>query len=128
MVVSDFFKRSIYPFMISTTQLSPFFLFFFFLFASSEADAQLNACDNPTGFTSLHANNVNAQINCSGSQFWDGSDARFRFHNYAGSPATIFAQGLWLAGFDPGGNIKMAAAQYGMSQGNFDYYPGPLFF
>lgn len=40
--------------------------------------------------------------------------------------ATIFAGGLWLGGFDPGGNLKIAAQTYGANGGNSEWWPGPL--
>lgn len=93
----------------------------------------LNAqnCDNPIAQVDLAVNGVRARLTTGGDLWWDGQDGRYEVTADPGSPnvnpvSAIFAGGLWIGGLDPGGSIKMAAQKYGRSQGNFDYYPGPL--
>ncbi|MEL6659655.1 MAG: T9SS type A sorting domain-containing protein [Bacteroidota bacterium] len=74
----------------------------------------------------LHANNLRALYAATGSQYWDGHNSQFTFDSAEGSFPTIFAQGLWIGGFDPAGNIKLSATSYGVSSNEHDYYPGPL--
>lgn len=81
--------------------------------------------DLSTG-TYLHANNFRAIYSPSGSSFFDGEDGALVQETPAGTFATIFAQGLWLGGTDPAGNLKLAVSTYGASFGQSDYYPGPL--
>lgn len=76
--------------------------------------------------TYLHANNYRGLYTPSGNTFWDGSDAALHHETDAGDFATIFSQGLWLGGLDPGGNLAVSIATYGASSGRSDYYPGPL--
>ena len=40
--------------------------------------------------------------------------------------STQMMTGLWMGGFDPGGNLKLAASTYGIFGGNNDYFAGPL--
>jgi hypothetical protein len=39
--------------------------------------------------------------------------------------SSIFAAAVWLGGFDPAGNLKMAATDY-RNNGATDFYPGPI--
>ena len=73
-------------------------------------------------------NNVRARLNI-GDVWWNGSDGRYIIPKVQpGEPevSSIFSSGIWLGGFDPAGNLKLAAQLYGRSSGNFDYYAGPL--
>ncbi|MEL7248722.1 MAG: T9SS type A sorting domain-containing protein [Bacteroidota bacterium] len=85
-------------------------------------------CDGPNlnNGTFLHANNLRALYAASGSQYWDGNNGQFSFDDSQGSVATIFAQGLWIGGFDPAANLKLTASSYGAASNEHDYYPGPL--
>ncbi|MCB0571665.1 MAG: T9SS type A sorting domain-containing protein [Phaeodactylibacter sp.] len=83
-------------------------------------------CPAPQGRTYLHANDVRALITQGGSLFFDGSDAAFQVPYGSTATNTIFAQGLWLGAFDPGGNLKLSAQTYGLNNGYSDYAPGPL--
>jgi len=40
--------------------------------------------------------------------------------------SSIFAGAVWLGGIDPGGNLKIAAQQFGTGSGASDFWPGPL--
>ena len=85
-------------------------------------------CEVPTltNGTFLHGNNVRALYAASGSQLWDGSDSQFGIETNSMVLKTIFAQGLWMVGYDPAANFKLSATTYGAANGESDYYPGPL--
>ncbi len=105
------------------------FASFILLFVSGVLQSQQisTLCENPTAYTTIHANNVKAGLLNAGDLFWDFNDAQFLPNpTPAGpNPATIFAAGLWLSGLDPSGNLKLAAATY-RSAGSTDYWAGPL--
>ncbi|MCR9051903.1 MAG: T9SS type A sorting domain-containing protein [Phaeodactylibacter xiamenensis] len=87
----------------------------------------LNAqCGPPENMSDLFGNEIQARITTGGDLFWDGNDARFRITSTPGMPSTIFAEGLWLGGIDPAGNLKVSAQTYGRASGESDYFPGPL--
>ncbi len=75
-------------------------------------------------------NNVRARLLTGGDVWWDGStNGRYivpKVEPGAGVPerSSIFAGAVWLGGFDPGGNLKLAAQTYS-TQGE-DFWPGPL--
>ena len=86
-------------------------------------------CDNAVTQIDQQINNVRARLTTGGDVWWDGNNGRYVVPKPPpGVPevSSIFAGGVWLGGRDPAGNLKIAAQQYGRSQGNFDYYPGPL--
>ena len=72
----------------------------------------------------MHANDIRALLSHSGNLFFDGANANFEVPFGSGAH-TIFAQGLWMGGVDPGGNLKLAAQTYGLPNAN-DYWAGPL--
>lgn len=88
----------------------------------------LEACANSKTIDYLHGNNIRASIGNAGTLFFDGSSGQFLVPS--GIPgeffSTIFNNGLWVGGYDPSGNLKVAAIRYGMSTGKVDYWPGPL--
>lgn len=62
-----------------------------------------------------------------GDMFWDGqSTSQFIVPYDQGQPetTTMFAAATWMGGYDPGGNLALAAQTY-RSNGN-DYWAGPL--
>jgi hypothetical protein len=75
-------------------------------------------------------NNVRARLRTGGDNWWDGSgDGKYVVPAVAAGEievSSVFAGGVWLGGFDSGGNLKLAAQTYGSSQGNTDFYNGPL--
>ena len=84
-------------------------------------------CGSPTGQVDLDVNNVSARVRTAGDLWWDGSAAQYVTPKNSNPVTTsLFAGSLWMAGFDPGGNIKMAAQTYGAPSGNNEYWPGPL--
>lgn len=86
-------------------------------------------CDSPMAQVDLASNNVRARLNQGGSLWWDGSDGRYIFpanSNPTNEVSALFAGGFWMAGFDDGGNLKMAASTYGLGSGAGAYWAGPL--
>ncbi|GJM29811.1 MAG: hypothetical protein DHS20C17_24460 [Cyclobacteriaceae bacterium] len=87
-------------------------------------------CDNAVGRMDMRINNVRARLLTGGDLWWDGNNnGLYIIPNVpAGETAvsSIFAGAVWTGGFDPGGNLKLAAQTYGRSVGNFDFFPGPL--
>jgi len=75
-------------------------------------------------------NNVRARLLTGGDVWWDGGDGRYVVPKPPpGVPevSSIYAGAVWIGGKDPGGNLKVAAQSYGRNEGNFDFYPGPLY-
>lgn len=91
-----------------------------------------NSCDTPPAAqVVLESNGVHARLTTGGDLWWDGDDGSYLVSAdpdslFSQPVSTMFAGGLWMAGMDPGGGIKMAAQQYGRGGGSFDYGPGPL--
>ena len=81
-------------------------------------------CEGGTQGAYMHGNDIRAYINNSGGLFFDGNDASFEVP-FGNDVHSIFAQGLWIGGTDPGGNLKVAAQTYGYPNVT-DYFPGPL--
>ncbi|MCB0567051.1 MAG: T9SS type A sorting domain-containing protein [Phaeodactylibacter sp.] len=98
---------------------------FLLLFLSAGWLSYAQDCLAPSAGDYLNGNNVQALITGGGSLFFDGENASFQVPVNA-SVHSIFAQGLWLGGVDPAGNLKVAAQTYGRSSNSSDYFAGPL--
>lgn len=86
-------------------------------------------CSNAIAQTEQEINNVRARLTTGGDVWWDGDDGRYVVPKPppgVQEVSSIFAGAVWLGGRAPGGELKVAAQQYGRSSGRFDYYPGPL--
>ena len=76
-------------------------------------------------------NNVRARLLTGGDVWWDGStNGRYIVPKVTpgsgvSEKSSIFAGAVWLGGFDPGGNLKLAAQTYSQGGGE-DFWPGPL--
>ena len=97
---------------------------FLLLFALS---VRAQTCATPQSGLDLWANNIKALILNGGSLFTDGLDGQFIPNPDAqgNGPATIYASGLWLGGFDPGGNLLLSANSYRLPD-KTDFWAGPL--
>ncbi|MEN0003317.1 MAG: hypothetical protein AAF798_04210, partial [Bacteroidota bacterium] len=101
------------------------------LFAVQQLHAQ--ECEGAINDTYLHANNIRALLNNSGSLFLDkGGNAQFQapFTN-TNSPNSIFAAGLWLGGINAANELFISTPTYGYAGNSpanrdYDYLPGPL--
>ncbi|MEL6925583.1 MAG: hypothetical protein AAFO94_16175, partial [Bacteroidota bacterium] len=86
-------------------------------------------CAQATSQEDMSINNVRARLLNGGDVWWDLNDGKYvvpKVEPGSGIPekSSIFAGAVWLGGFDPAGNLKMAAQTY-RSGGN-DFWPGPL--
>ncbi len=95
------------------------------LLAYSIAFAQ-SGCVPATSLTQLDVNNVKAKLLHGGSFWWDGEGTAGYEAPKEGGVHTLFAGGLWMGGFDPAGELRLAAHMYGYGSNNVDFYPGPL--
>lgn len=88
----------------------------------SRANARVEAgdCVVGTAQADLDVNNVRARMYNTGNLFWRGGDPIYLVPK-TGTTASIFASGVWMAGF-VGDDLRIAAAQYE----NYEFYPGPL--
>lgn len=78
----------------------------------------------------LAVNNVRARLRIGGDIWWDGNDGKYvvpKVEPGSGELeiSSLFAGGVWLGGQQLGGDLFVAASQYGGA--GKDYYPGPLF-
>lgn len=95
---------------------------------NTQIDFRAN-CDNAVSQIEQEINNVRARLTTGGDVWWDGNDGRYVVPKPPPGEdevSSIFAGAVWLGGQAPGGDLKVAAQQYGRGSGNFDYYPGPL--
>ncbi len=86
-------------------------------------------CDNAIAQVDMSINNVRARLLTGGDVWWDGNIGRYIVPKVPpGEPevSSIFTGAVWLGGVDPGGNLKLAAQEFGRSGGDFDFWPGPL--
>lgn len=87
-------------------------------------------CVPATEQIDMAINNVRARLTTGGDVWWNLSDGRYvvpkvPIGSGLDEVSSIFAGAVWLGGFDPSGNLKMAAATYRNSSNN-DFYPGPI--
>ena len=85
---------------------------------------------NNSGYINyLDINNIRAQIQASGQQFWPEpisnglNDPVFEFPKGSGLN-TIFNSTLWIGGLDESDSLRLAAERY--RQSGLDYWTGPL--
>ncbi len=86
-------------------------------------------CAQATAQCNLDINNVRAGLLIGGDFGWNGNEASYIVPNLGqGEPevSSLFAGAVWMGGVDPGGNLKVAAQQYGTAFGASDYWPGPI--
>jgi hypothetical protein len=87
-------------------------------------------CQQATRQTDMAINNVRARLMTGGDVWWDLKDGKYivpKVDPASGLPevSSIFAGAVWLGGYDPAGNLKVAAQTY-RSQTRNDFWPGPL--
>ncbi len=78
----------------------------------------------------MSINNVRARLLGGGDVWWDLSVGKYivpKVEPASGLPevSSIFAGAVWLGGYDPVGNLKLAAQQFRSANEN-DFWPGPL--
>ena len=70
-------------------------------------------CPAPSAIIEFEPNEVRSKLSHGGSLWWDKNDAGFAIpkrDQRAFDVHAFFAAGLWVGGFDPGGNLKLATA------------------
>ncbi len=85
-------------------------------------------CDN-SAIEYIAANKVKAAVCTGGDFFWDRSDGKFIVPYVPGQTietSTFYAAGIWLGGYDSGGNLKTACQVYGNANGIADFWAGPI--
>jgi hypothetical protein len=87
-------------------------------------------CQQATKQIDMSINNVRARLMTGGDVWWDLKDGKYvvpKVDPASGLPevSSIFAGAVWLGGFDPAGNLKVAAQTYRRQTRN-DFWPGPL--
>lgn len=78
----------------------------------------------------MSINNVRARLLGGGDVWWDLTDGKYvvpKVDPASGldEVSSIFAGAVWLGGFDPVGNLKLAAQTFRDASSN-DFWPGPL--
>ncbi len=88
-------------------------------------------CAPSTSAIDMAINNVRARLLGGGDVWWDlQSSGKYivpKVQPGSGVPevSSIFAGAVWIGGYDPVGNLKLAAQTYRQSSQN-DFWPGPL--
>ncbi len=100
---------------------------------SSPADnASLNfreGCTTAKNQIDQDVNNVRARLTTGGDVWWDRNDGKYvvpKPEPGQKEVSAIFAGAVWLGGFDPGGNLKVACQAYGNNGNSSDFWPGPI--
>lgn len=87
------------------------------------------ACVPAIAQIDMDINNVRARLLTGGDMWWDRHDGGYivpkPLPGQQGVSA-IYAAGIWMGGYDNGGNLKTACQTYGNANGRNDYWPGPL--
>src|ERR1700750_3191473 len=82
-------------------------------------------CNPATAAIDLDINNVRARLMTGGDMWWDIGTAEARYEVPKGTKKnSLFAGSVWMGGYDPSKNLKVAAQTY--RQNGNDYWPGPL--
>lgn len=89
-------------------------------------------CQQAEAQIDMAINNVRARLTTGGDVWWNPRTSEGRYIVPKVDPASglpevssIFAGAVWLGGYDPVGNLKVAAQTY-RSQTRNDFWPGPL--
>jgi len=86
-------------------------------------------CANSTDQIDQDINNVRARLLGGGDCWWDLKEGRYVVPKVdpttAREVSALFAGSVWLGGFDPGGNLKLACQTF-RNDGRNDFWPGPL--
>ena len=84
-------------------------------------------CDETTAIGYLQANRLKAAIRNGGDLFSDGQSGQFVTplgNSTTETRTAIYSAGIWLGGYDTGGNLHMAAQTY--RQAGNDFWAGPI--
>ena len=100
--------------------------------ATSALEKRANPCQAPVAQIDMDINNCRVRLNVGGDVWWDPTSKEGRFivpkvDPASGIPAVgaIYAGSVWVGGYDPAGNLKLAGMTY--RDGPYtDWYAGPL--
>lgn len=89
-----------------------------------------DVCANSGSAIDQRINNVRARLLGGGDCWWNFSDGRYivpKVDLSSGQQevSAIYAGAVWIGGFDPFGNLKLACQDYRSATQN-DFWPGPL--
>ncbi|MEZ4980086.1 MAG: T9SS type A sorting domain-containing protein [Saprospiraceae bacterium] len=85
-------------------------------------------CELPSATYILDVNQVSSGFN-NGASLWGYWDSLYFLvpkNGYSSNIKSFLYGGIWMGGFDPGGDLRIAASTYGASAGNNDYWSGPV--
>ncbi len=83
------------------------------------------SCKEATAAIDLDINNVRARLMTGGDMWWNIGIGEASYEVPKGTKkSSLFAGSVWIGGYDPQGQLKVAAQTY-RQDGN-DYWPGPL--
>jgi len=92
---------------------------------SNAASTRAAACAPATALREMDFNNVRALIETGGSMWQDRSTSRAAYEvPKNGEVSSLYAGALWMGGFSPDQQLKLAAITF-RADGN-DFWPGPL--
>lgn len=92
--------------------------------ANSSLHEKSADCSPATGLEYMRLNNVSALIETGGLLWQDRSRTVSAYEVPIGSEDFyLFAGGIWCGGYDPAGQLKLAAQKFGVAR---DYWAGPL--
>ena len=87
-------------------------------------------CANSNSQIDQDINNVRARLLGGGDCWWDFDEGRYIVPKVDPSTgalevSSLFSGSVWLGGYDPAGNLKLACQTY-RNDGRNDFWPGPL--
>lgn len=97
----------------------------FLLVASCHVSLFSQACEVSNAFEILDVNNIRVGLPVEGSLWTDNSNYIFEVPKDNPVPQLMLG-GIWIAGKDNAGNLKIAAQAHGVSSGTSDFWAGPL--
>lgn len=98
-----------------------------FIASCYSKDIKAQNCVESTAQEYIQNSDMKIIFRNGGDMFWDGVSAQYAVPYVYNDPDQVhatFAAGTWMGGYDPGGNLLLAAQTY-RSNGN-DYWAGPL--
>jgi hypothetical protein len=95
----------------------------------SKAVGKMADCNPPIAYTEFALNNVRFGLEAAGQLWENNGNASYevpKIDPTTNSPSinSIYAGGLWLGGYSPDGQLRLAAVTY--RQNGTDFYNGPL--
>lgn len=108
-------------------KLRNYHILIFFLGLCAAFPLKAQQCEETTATDYIGANRLQAAIRNGGDLFTDGQSAQFLTplkDDQTKTRSAIYAAGLWMGGYDAGGDLHLAAQTY--RQAGNDYWAGPI--